>query len=258
MSNRFTFPVITGFVFLLLPLPVALGQITQPDLRAYTEKSIANGDVEFKPPKFKWDDHGVRYHLGEYDLDLPMAKTLMAMPLREQFVVTGIRRHRTQSQQRRFWRPVLEQVEEEIAKMLKIVQNNDMADDVKEQETHAVGERIASIYFNALDKLAQERGGRANRIGVPCAAHVTAVNTIPKTVHLARIGAGEWSFYQYFKDKAPVQEPQWESLPTGQGILLYGKNWIHAKWPDGRSWVKLVDVGISKSITLTPDGVELK
>ena len=258
MLNRSPVPASIGFVFLLLPFQVAHGQITQSDLRAYTEKALANGSIEFEPPKFDWGDHGVKYQLGQYSLDREMDKTLLASPLHEQFVVTGIRRYRTEPQQQKFWGPVLEQVEGEIQKMLDIVQKKEQESAVKEKEFAAIQQQIHSIYLNALDKLAQERGGRAKETGVPCALHVAKISTNPKTSRLERMGAGERSFYLYFKDKAPVQEPQWESLPTGEGIFIYGKNWIRAEWPDGKKWEKLIDLGIATSITITPEGVELK
>ena len=204
---------------------------------------------------FDWKDHSVHYDLGGVVNYVPPRDDLLAMPLQEQYTVTGIRLHRNGRQQRQFWTPVLKQVETEIGQMLDIVGRNGQDRAAKQDKLFACRERIESVYFRALNKLAQDQGGKAGPMSHAVAAETITVRTDPPKGELARIGAGEWSFYLYFKDKGQVQKPQWESLPTGQ-VCLYGKNWISAKWPDIPGWVKLVDIGTAKVLTIAPHGFD--
>lgn len=251
----------------------AFGEITQADLRSYTEYALREGHVKSEAPTFSWDDRGVEYNLGGVSSD-PRPVTndpsprdeLLAIPLREQYIVTGIRLHRTSRQQRRFWNPILERVEVEIGKMLLIIVGKDQSRAVLREQLAAAQEQIHTVYFDALNELARKSGGRATDIGCgdlhrpckKCSADPVALRVEPENGELDYITAGEWSFYQYFKDKAKVQKPSWESLPTGDCVCLYGKNWIRAKWPNDRSWKGLVDIGTAKSVTVTPHGVDLR
>ncbi len=251
--------LITGmiFSFIIFSCKLSFGQITQTDLRAYTEYALKNNLIEYDPPKLDWDNSGVRYNLGGISECVNITDDVLSIPLQEQFIVTGIRFHRAESQQKSFWRPVLERVEREITKMLNIINRNDKDPTNLYDDLEVYQKRINSIYYQALDELARERGGKAKIFGEakPCAAHVSKIMIEPSNGQVARISAGKWSYYIFFKDKRNLQEPQWESLPVGEGADLYGKNWIQAEWPDGPKWKKLYDLGMAECFIIRPSGI---
>lgn len=257
-----SFTAILVFGFILVMDQRAFGSIKQSELRAYTEYAMKKGYVNYEPPVLRWDDNGVRYNLGGVVYYTPPRDEWLKIPLAEQYIVTGIRLHRTSPRQRRFWNPVLERVEVKIGEMLKAISTEKQEPDDLIKHLNSIHKQIHSLYFDELNELARKQGGIAVYFDIvhPCRVQLKPItlNVIPANGELARITAGDWSWYQRFKDNEPIQKPQWESLATGDYVFLYGKNWIWAKWPDGRHWVKMIDFGSAKSVTVKPGGVDLR
>ncbi len=243
MKKYFSIGVLL-IVLILAPKTVSARDITQEDLRQWTEYALKIGLYEVNsPPKFDWEEESLYYHLGMVSPSANAGNSdIPEGPIREQFTVTLIRKYRNSSRAKRFWQPVLRQVEAKISEMLTVTNTPNLTEDEKWQKLSPLYDEIYQIYQRELNQLAKSEGKEsAERIevAVPCVARpalypVTIISR-PGNGTVYCIPNGEWLLYQHMKKQnCNYHHPHWEVLPQNTELKLFGKHWFKVTWPDGK------------------------
>jgi hypothetical protein len=149
-----------GTLVLSCLLPCAHAQVSLADIRAYTEWAASTGEVRLRRPLIEYEGNWLWYCFNDtliFDLTDPNVDPIL-IPLNEQFTVTAIRTYRNTERRRRFWRPVLRQVETEISEMLRLINDGMLAGEDLRIVLLERSARIADIYFRELDQLAIREG----------------------------------------------------------------------------------------------------
>jgi hypothetical protein len=237
----------------------ALGQVSQTELRAYTEYASRRGEVTLPRPQIDWDRDPIIYF---FESTIPRhaadpAIDPLGIPLNAQFTVTAIRTYRNTAEQKRFWGPVLDRVEREIASMLSVIGSGELKDQRLREELERAEMRIARIYQEQLDRLAKEHGKQGAGKLPRMEYHVVDLFTDPGGGVIEYMPAGRWSLYLFMtqqRNRRDFPRPNWTTIRQTEGVQLGGKNWFRIRWPDGREHKELVQITDDQRITFTPAG----
>lgn len=267
--------VVVAFVFTTLFPVRGFAQITQKDLRDFSEYAIRHKIVEITPPKLDWSGESLRYSLGgidprregftsledfsesgETDEDSASASFI---PLQNQFTITAIRQSRNTPTQRKFWTPVLGRAEAQVSKMLRLIREGRLEGSDLEQKLWDQEGQITEMYHEELDRLAKEYGkDGALQETMMKAVPAIQLRTDPAGGDIFVMPAGRWSLYLFLRDvkKRPnLQNPQWDPVTPNEDVSMPGKAWIKATWPGGAEYKKSVRVKQARIITITPRGL---
>lgn len=237
-------------------------QVTQPDLRQYTERAVGNNIVEINPPYFTYtvDAKGrsYPYSLGgvnSHSFRQSFSGTgLLAIPLEEQFRVTLIRKYRNTPSKLAWWRPRLEQVENEITRMLEAIDSlpfESAFDEIRRHSAH-----VDAIYHQAL----LDAGVISPETELPpqcyaCSqAYVVSLRTDPPHGRIWYMPAGDWDLYWYrttIRREANVPVPEWLAVEQ-DGVELGGKYWFAVSWAGVNRYMNMVHVKSQDPITFRP------
>jgi hypothetical protein len=204
-----------------------------PAFRTGVQRAIANRRLHLLEPRLDWSGHSLDYTFPNYDFeDTPDdSQNPRLSALESQLTVEAIRRFRmTNLQRRRFWAPVLADVESEIAKML------DLADrpgfDVAAVEQRQVA--IRNVYQESLDRLARQYGkqgaGRSEQEGV-----IFIDVRLPAGGFLKYMSAGKYEMHQILENAAPSLDNRlWLDMVPGAGTGIAELSCFAYQAPDGR------------------------
>ena len=219
------------------------GQVTQPQLRQFTERALRNEWFDSIPPHFFWDEDPMMYSLGM--VFLPGEDGGFAVPVdgeapavgreeplhaavREQFTVTLIRTHRNAPAQQPFWRPLLARVEREIATMLHVAQDARRPIEQRAETVRAASRRIDALYQRELDALARRHGkqGAEQRVVVAAPGYHVVLRTEPAGGAIAHMPQGFWELAAFLRKNGQPDypDPPWEHVADPDFVLLGGRN----------------------------------
>jgi hypothetical protein len=259
---------LAAIIVLCMASQRARAQVTQPDLRKFTEGLLRRKVVSYEPPKFDWSQRMMRYNLGHVDFNthmwFPDREVLqehglverLEPAIDEQFGVTLLRTHRMDNpRQQEFWTPVLERVESKIAKMIDIAQQENGASKRSQRLMNDLITQIRSIYQEELDALAKREGYEGAKPEAPKAMETLVdLSTDPPGGTVQIMAPGPWELYEFLRKKGrtDVVKPEWVTIAQLKKVPLYGMNWFRVTWPDGRWTVQLIDVKSGDAIVFTP------
>jgi hypothetical protein len=226
--------VIACHACLLAP---ANAQQTQAELRQRVDRMVRSGMIHLEQPVFEMTDQELLYHfpkqleIDEQDMDL------MAMPLEFQLRVASIRRYRLQSQQQRdFWVPVLNRVENEIGSMLQIIKAANKNRDDQLRDLSAVADRIDGIFSTELDVLAKREGKQRARKkrGIFAGIRQMKIRT-ELGAECKYMSEGQWVLHAVVQNgKLPLwQDTKWLNAGAGAPFQVGERTRFMVKWNDG-------------------------
>ena len=252
MSRSRILLTILGLTFWAMPL-VGLGEMSQAELREFTEQAIGQRAVSYTAPHFHpvriSSEYVRRYSLGEVDdftQQYPSAGDL-SVPLDEQFRVTLIRTYQNTFRERRWWEPRLAEIEREIGKMLRILDVAKPED--RSQLLYDSQQRIWQVYEKALyDKGIEPEKGAAG------ATYTIEFRTDPEEGQVSYLPAGDWDLYLFRTKKGvkDIEVPSWHSVDRPM-IEIGGKYWVAVSWGGKTRYNKLHHFTQSTVLTLRPN-----
>jgi hypothetical protein len=235
-----------------------LGQITVPDLRAYTEWSAQNGDFRLRRPQIEYGRDYLWYCFRDafaIDLANPDIDPIL-IPLNEQFKVAAIRRYRNTRRQRRFWEPVLRRVEMEIDDMLRLINSGQLDSETLRIHLPAGSITISDIYYRELHQLALDRGMLGAESTASAEYCSVDLLTEPKGGEIYYLPAGVLNLYEFMtqqRGKKNYPKPRWIAIVQPRQVPLTGKNFFRIDWSNGASKRYLVTIISDQPITFYRD-----
>lgn len=233
---------------------IALGDISQKSLQEMTEDIVEQGDVKILPPEFDWDRPSLSYYLGHVDFDCP---NRWRTPLQAQFTVTLIRRYRNDRFQRRFWEPVLRDVESEIGEMVRLIQRGNMNERELSEALFKRSKKIRELYQSNLSDLAKENGKQGAAPMCPDFEKFTVTFiSDPPGAKIRLVVAVEQEYYDLLREQnEPLHgwTPRSIMVKDRQQIPIYGKYILYADWPNGQSAKDVIRVRGKCTIEVMPD-----
>jgi hypothetical protein len=208
-------------------------QLTQPELRQFTESALSRHAVSFVPPTLDWSGNTVRVDLGGVVSVSPAEGQPLDIALGCQFTVTGIRKYRASGDQKAFWTPVLAKAEVRISKMLDLIaappkSHDDLMDALSEQQGLFHEEIGASP-----TRLAKQYGKQGIAFPAPWRQWSVNVSTEPSGGTVKYIDSLRWDLYDFAKQRGkPTAEPTWATVVQNP-VDLGGMYRFRVRWPDG-------------------------
>lgn len=232
-------------------------EVSQADLRAYTEWSVRNGTVSLPKPMFDWTGDYLSYQLSDVSDSFGLDRNdPISVPLTEQFTVLAIRKYRDSRRQLRFWNPVLTRVEREIAGMLTLIASGKLRGQELLSALDDRSLKISEIYQVELNQLATRNGRKGAASLSSCACYCVSLRTIPADGVIKYISAGRWSLYIFMTrelGRRDFPKPDWITVAQSECVPLTGKNWFYVRWPNGAQAKYLVKITSADTITFRPD-----
>ncbi len=235
-------------------------QMSQADLREYTERAIRSGAVHIEKPFFTsvadQNGHSYPFSLGgvqESAFRSTYAGTgLLAIPLQEQFRVTAIRLYRNDLNRRQWWAPRLRQVELEISKMLDAVNTLDYLDAEDEIDLH--NSHIEQLYYDAMIDAGIIKPNTVFERCYQCAKfYKVQITAIPENGIVQYMPAGDWDLYKFRTERKgeTIPTPPWITVQQ-DSIEIGGKFYFSASWPGKRPYVRLIHVKDESPLEFRP------
>ncbi|HUT12058.1 MAG TPA: hypothetical protein VMY37_05255 [Thermoguttaceae bacterium] len=203
-------------------------QYNHSQLKQLAAQEIASGAVEYDPTTIRFEGDTMSWLLGSVNLDR-VGGDVVNHAVYEQFRVAVIAHEKRKRSQRRFWAPILRDVERVIHEELEYRKSVRIPDEAR--ITH-YGKRIDAIYTRAMERYAASRGYRAVREKVAYHKgffdrHVTLILPGAETVHLILR-----TRYRLLSIK-PGAEIVFSVFPANAEIMLRVGAYYYRRPPDG-------------------------
>jgi len=221
----------------------ATSTFTQADLQSHVERVLRSGKMTLPKPTFDWSGDELIYKLPptlKADADRDPYEAAVA----EQLLVESIRKYRLGSRgQRKFWGPVLDEVERQIDGMLQDIATIQDA----QRRTQAVDSRtesIQQIYATSLDRLARANGKQRARTQAEAALYSVEVQIAPAGGTLKYMTAGPWLLYMIRNNgrEPGWDNQQWVTAVPGGPIKVGEMTRFWARWQTGRGIAETIRV----------------
>lgn len=217
----------------LFTASVANSQVTQVELRQFTEDAVQNGTVAFAKPTILWEpDHAglilgglLETHMNRQD------QQPIEVPLRCQYIITGLRLYRTAPQQRQFWIPVLTRAEAKVSEMLQLVQSDSMSGKTLSRALSVKEHECLDILESEFEKLARSHG---KQLAAPAPWNIFTVEitTVPEGGQVSFIDSGRWELWNFLASQGIQHpKPQWTAIKQTPA-RLGGMYWFKVEWPN--------------------------
>jgi hypothetical protein len=242
---------------------MSLAQMSQRELREYTERSLKLGTVAIEKPVFTAtrDRTGTVYPFSLGGVKETSFRStfsgsgLLAIPLQEQFRVTVIRAFRNSPSKRHWWAPRLAAVEREIQLILNALDLPSYEATWEEMALHSG--HINQIYNQAMiDAGIIEPGEHPKEVCYTCAgAYMVRIHTTPADGLVKYIPAGDWDLYWFrtaVKGHTNVPKPDWITVEQNS-IELGGKYWFSVSWSGKVRYKNLIHVRDDNPLFLSPE-----
>ncbi len=179
--------------------------------------------------------------------------------LAHELVIQSIQKKQRPQQEQQFWAETFRQVRREIQRILDDALRNG---DSVESTSHLAGESWLALRSRNIDRIYNQRMRvLARQYGVVVVTETRMESFIvqlkcdPPNGTIRLIPAGYWELYRMRKKVNPnAVQPTWQVTLQG-GVSLYGQNYVHVTWEDGRSFgPELVRFQINQHLIFTPSG----
>ncbi|EMI58466.1 hypothetical protein RSSM_00096 [Rhodopirellula sallentina SM41] len=179
--------------------------------------------------------------------------------LAHEFVIQSIQRSRRPQEEQPFWDETFRQVRGEIQRILDDAARNG---DGVDSKSHFHGTSWLATRLQNIDRIYDQRMRvLARQYGVVVVTETRMESFIvhlkcdPPNGTIRLIPAGYWELYRMRKRVDPkAVQPTWQVTQQG-GVSLYGQNYVHVTWEDGRSFgPELVRFQINQHLKFTPSG----
>jgi hypothetical protein len=239
-----------ALLLMLVPHVGSAQQLTQLELREFTEIALSRHTVSFAPPNFDWSKNSVVVDLGGVVTASPDMKQPIDIPLRCQFIVTGIRKYRTTADQKAFWSPVLATAEARIARMLDLIRIRTTPADKLEVSLIEQQTKFNDEISTSLNRLARQHGKDGIDYPVGWREWLVDVSTVPRGGTVKYMESLSWDIYQFAKQRRKTAaEPSWTTVVQNP-VQLGGMYYFHVEWPDGTKKVIRTDINSKEPLVL--------
>jgi hypothetical protein len=225
------------------PLPAAGGgrrekaeRLTQEALRRHVERLARSGEIKLPEPTFSAEDDMLWYNLKP----IAFSEDPYDLVISAQVTASAIRAYRLREpEQREFWLPVLDRVEDEIARMLKDIEAGGSG---KQQS-----ERIERIYQTELNRRARALGMKG--AGIKTEVEVIAISVLlnPPEGEVKYMAAGPWMMIWFRTGEEPAWDhTEWKTAPAGGAVRVGQVTRFAARWDDGAKRSATIDIADSQ------------